>query len=597
MINAFILQHKPFTPQIVKNPEAIRYVVIDLFCGAGGTTTGFAKAKDNAGNPIAIIAACVNHDHKAIRSHWENHPEVYHFEEDIRTLELSPLTVIVDKYRELYPWAKIVLWASLECTNFSKAKGGQSRDADSRTLADHLDRYITALNPDYVQIENVVEFMSWGPLNEFGKPVSMKSGQDWLRWRNHINSFGYRDEWKELNSADFGAYTSRNRLFGWFAKQDLPIVWPEPTHSKTGSGKQDLFGNGLLKWKPVKDLLDFKDEGESIFGRKKPLVENSLKRIYAGLIKEVAGGKESFIVKYNSMNKQGKVAAQSIDDPSPVISCQGRLALAQTSYLVKNYSGSPNDKISSIDSPAPTITTIPHESLVNVEPFVLTSSYGGVSKSIEEPCPTVLASRKHHYVVNPVFLTKYYGNDKGSESINNPLGTITTNDRFSLVCANWLDKQYSGEHNHQSIDQPAGTILTSDKHALMTAKGFIYNPSHGGHSMHIDQPCPTIIARQDKAPLYFIQYSINHNVRIEIYDGDSETMVKIKEFMALYGISDIKMRMLKVDELKLIQGFPIDYRLYGNQSDQKKFIGNSVVPHVVCAWAEAQGKELLKLAA
>ncbi len=593
MINAFILQHKPFTPQIVKNPEAIRYVVIDLFCGAGGTTTGFAKAKDNAGNPIAIIAACVNHDHKAIRSHWENHPEVYHFEEDIRTLELSPLTVIVEKYRELYPWAKIVLWASLECTNFSKAKGGQSRDADSRTLADHLDRYITALDPDYVQIENVVEFMSWGPLNEFGKPVTMKSGQDWLRWRNHINSFGYRDEWKELNSADFGAYTSRNRLFGCFAKEDLPIVWPEPTHSKTGTGKIDLFGNGLLKWKPVKDLLDFKDEGESIFGRKKPLVENSLKRIYAGLIKEVAGGKDAFIAQYNS----GKDRFTSVESPCNTLPTANRFSLVQTSYLVKNYSGSPNDKISSIDSPAPTITTIPHESLVNVEPFVLTSSYGGVSKSIEEPCPTVLASRKHHYVVNPVFLTKYYGNDKGSESINNPLGTITTNDRFSLVCANWLDKQYSGEHNHQSIDQPAGTILTSDKHALMTAKGFIYNPSHGGHSMHIDQPCPTIIARQDKSPLYFIQYSINQNVRIEIYDGDSETMVKIKEFMALYGISDIKMRMLKVEELKLIQGFPMDYRLYGNQSDQKKFIGNSVVPHVVCAWAEAQGKELLKLAA
>lgn len=131
----------------------------------------------------------------------------------------------------------------------------------------------------------------------------------------------------------------------------------------------------------------------------------------------------------------------------------------------------------------------------------------------------------------------------------------------------------------------------------MTAKGFIYNPSHGGHTMHIEQPCPTIIARQDKAPLYFIQYSIDQSVRIEIYQDDSETMVKIKEFMAMYGISDIRMRMLKVSELKLIQGFPKDYKLYGNQSDQKKFIGNSVVPHVVRAWAECQGEELLKMVA
>ena len=115
--------------------------------------------------------------------------------------------------------------------------------------------------------------------------------------------------------------------------------------------------------------------------------------------------------------------------------------------------------------------------------------------------------------------------------------------------------------------------------------------------MHCEQPCPVIIARQDKAPLYLIQYSQASNHSIPIYDTDSETMVNIKEFMALYGISDIKMRMLKVSELKVIQGFDADYKLYGNQSDQKKFIGNSVVPHVVTAWAEEEGSYLLQVAA
>jgi|GEM_PF-3692483 len=153
-----------FTP-VKANPEEIEFLIIDLFCGAGGTTTGFDKAKLN-GKKCALVIACINHDPKAIKSHWLNHPEVVHFEEDIRTVELSPLVDILQKYRLLYPNAKVILWASLECTNFSKAKGGQPRDADSRTLADHLDRYITALNPDYIQIENVVEFMSWGPPNE-----------------------------------------------------------------------------------------------------------------------------------------------------------------------------------------------------------------------------------------------------------------------------------------------------------------------------------------------------------------------------------------------------------------------------------------------
>jgi DNA (cytosine-5)-methyltransferase 1 len=134
-----------------------------------------------------------------------NHKSVKHFEEDIRTLDLTELVKLVAKYRKKYPTAKVVLHASLECTNFSKAKGGLPREADSRTLADHLDRYVIDINPDYVTIENVVEFMSWGPLDEKGKPISSKNGSDWIKWRNRICSYGYYDDWKELNSANFGA--------------------------------------------------------------------------------------------------------------------------------------------------------------------------------------------------------------------------------------------------------------------------------------------------------------------------------------------------------------------------------------------------------
>lgn len=108
------------------------FLIVDLFCGFGGTTTGFVNAEIN-GNKLAKIIACVNHDPKAIKSHWLNHPDVKHFEEDIRTLDLSELTKIVNYWKGIYPNAYLILWASLECTNFSKAKGGQARDADSRT--------------------------------------------------------------------------------------------------------------------------------------------------------------------------------------------------------------------------------------------------------------------------------------------------------------------------------------------------------------------------------------------------------------------------------------------------------------------------------
>lgn len=126
-----------------------KFIVIDLFCGAGGTTTGFVMA-----GGIAKVIACINHDPIAIKSHWANHPDVVHFEEDIRKLNLTKLKRLIRKYRRVYPNAKIILWASLECTNYSKAKGGMQRDGDSRTLALHLFRYVQAINPDYIQIEN-----------------------------------------------------------------------------------------------------------------------------------------------------------------------------------------------------------------------------------------------------------------------------------------------------------------------------------------------------------------------------------------------------------------------------------------------------------
>lgn len=662
-----------------------QFLIVDLFCGAGGTTTGFAMA-ESEGNTIAKVIACVNHDPKAIKSHWLNHPEVKHYEEDIRTLDLTELTELVYQNRLLYPNAKLILWASLECTNFSKAKGGQPRDADSRTLADHLDRYITAIDPDYVQIENVVEFMSWGPLDENGKPVSKRSGSDWLRWRKHICSFGYRDEWREMNSADYGAYTSRNRLFGCFAKHGLPIAWPEATHSKKPSNNT-LFTN-VQKWKPVKDVLDFADEGESIFTRKKDLSPKTLERIYAGLIKYVAGGKEAFVLKYNSTDQKGVSRQASIDEPCPTIAAQNRLgmcfiakyysgkpegkvipvtgpagtircsdgqSLVQPQFIVASNGGNPSSKVSSVENPARVITTSDNKALVQPQFIVQRNSGDPESKvvSVEGPARTLTSTAGNQDLVQASFIAKYYGNGDNVSSIEEPAGTLTTKDRLTKVQPVWLDKTYTGKNNHQSIEQPAGVVMANDKHQLVqtqwidrnfTGGGqhssiedpagtimavpklnlvqaepfilngnfghsaavnepspvltasrrhhYIVNPSHGGHSTSIDAPCPVIIARQDKAPLYLLQ--VEHaNVAIPVYDTDPQIMIDIKIFMCLYGISDIKMRMLKVPELLRIQGFPEGYHLAGNQSDQKKFIGNSVVPHVVKAWCEAMCGRLI----
>lgn len=138
--------------------DHIRLLYIDLFCGAGGTSSGVEYARLD-GKKCAKVIACVNHDPNAIKSHAANHPDVLHFTEDIRSLELSPLMDHLAEMKRKYPEAEVAIWASLECTNFSKAKGGQPRDADSRTLAEHLYRYIETIDPDYLLIENVEEFM------------------------------------------------------------------------------------------------------------------------------------------------------------------------------------------------------------------------------------------------------------------------------------------------------------------------------------------------------------------------------------------------------------------------------------------------------
>lgn len=535
----------------------IELFVIDLFCGAGGLSEGVEEARLN-GNRCAKVVCCVNHDKNAVLSHDANIPDALHFIEDIRTLELSPINTIVERIRELYPDSMIMLHASLECTNFSKAKGGQPRDADSRTLAEHLFRYIDVIDPDYIQIENVEEFMSWGDMDENGKPISMDKGRLYQKWVRNVKKYGYNFEHRILNAADFGAYTTRKRFFGIFAKKSLPIVFPEPTHCK--GGRQDMFSR-LEKWKPVKDVLDFSDEGTTIF-REKPLAEKTLERIYAGLIKFVAGGKDAFLVKYNSMSRTGKYNAPGIDEPCPVVATQNRLGVAQVCFLSKQFSGHPESKNVSVEEPAGTITCRDHHAFVSAH-------YGnGFNRSVDEPSATV-TTKDRLSLVTPRFIANEYSGGGQHTSIDNICPAILTNPKQKLItCKLWI-MNTSFSNIGSNIEEPAQTITANRKwHYLM-------NPQFNSAGGSVDNPCFTLIARMDKMPPYLVAIE-SGQVAIEIYDNDSPMTVKIKEFMALYGIVDIKMRMLRIPELKRIMGFPEDYVLVGTQADQKKFIGNAV---------------------
>jgi len=587
---------------------------IDLFCGAGGVSSGIVRAGGK-------VLMCINHDPVAIASHEANHPDVIHAVEDITTFDLTELVGMVEKIRKENPNVIICLWASLECTHFSKAKGGDHRDADSRTLAEHLYRYIDAIDPEYIDIENVVEFMSWGPLRIASEkmhkdrcdlkarkdggyhmvPFSRKNGKYYHQWHRTIcRDYGYEYDYRILDSADFGALTSRKRYFGQFRKPMLPFTWPVPTHAKNPE-KVGMFG-GLKPWKAVKSALDLEDEGKSIFGRKKELSENTLKRIYAGLVKYVGEGKEpEFIMKYLSNSpKSGVSNPVDLEGVAPTITTQNRLAYVNAEFITKYFGGNYHNK--STDGPLDTITT-----------------------------------KDHHAVVFPSFLTKYHGTGENILSTDSPCSTLSTKDRLALVQSVWLDKQFRSDANHQSIDRPAGSIMTNEKHCKMTAcfimnqfsgggqhaavdsplgaittvpksnliqtEGFLFNhnyentgssldkpsptllasrkhfyllnPQYQSKGNDLDRPCFTLIARMDKMPPYLVDATEGVGA-ILIYEEDSEIMKKIKLFMAYHGIIDIKMRMLKVPELLRIQGFGDGYILKGTQTDQKRFIGNAV---------------------
>jgi DNA (cytosine-5)-methyltransferase 1 len=289
--------------------DNIKLLVIDLFCGAGGVTTGFEQSG------VAKVVICVNHDPQAIEAHKLNHPEAVHFVEDVRKVNIRNFLPIIDTWKVRYPNAKVLLWASVECTNHSIAKGGLPKDADSRTLAVPLYPYIKILEPDYVGIENVKEFRDWSPLvpkikyegmtvkneksiykifesNEYAHlegaccplvnglqpwliPDPLRKGELFRRFINVIKSMGFNYADANLNAADFGAFTNRLRYFGIFARHGLGIQLPRPTH-----------GKGLIPHKAVRDVLQLDKIGNSIFhGRKKPHCDKTLTRILRGLEK------------------------------------------------------------------------------------------------------------------------------------------------------------------------------------------------------------------------------------------------------------------------------------------------------------------------
>lgn len=372
-------------------------LIIDCFAGGGGASTGIEMA---LGRPVDIA---VNHDPQAILMHKTNHPETLHLTEDVFRVDLLKYK----KGREVS-----LMWASPDCTSHSKAKGGKPREQGLRILPWAVYKHAKAILPKVIIMENVEEIQKWGPLDENGHPIKSKCGEEYNRFIEKMKNLGYDFDSRELVAADYGAPTTRKRWYAVFRRDGEEIKWPAPTHSKTGE-------NGLKKWVPVSTVLDYKDLGKSIFDRKKPLAENTLKRIARGIKKFVIDNLELFVfentlpflIQYHSETQKDEVRGQEVDEPIKTIDTSNRHALV-SAFITKFYKTGVGQ---GADEPLHTITTSQgHFEQISVE------------FERKEDTNTKKAERVAQ------FLMEYYGSGTG-QSLNEPLHTIVTKDRFALV--------------------------------------------------------------------------------------------------------------------------------------------------------------------
>lgn len=245
---------------------------VDLFCGGGGMSTGFGEACDEIGLRYREIA--VNHCNRAVETMMANHPNVRVLKMDIEASSPSDIDVqTID-----------LLHASPSCTHHSRAKGGKPRDNQLRSQPNEIWKFIDNKHVRRVTIENVPEFVDWGPLTKNGEVIKRKRGECFQAWLTQFTARGYKYEFRILNCADYGDATTRKRFFLQAVKNGCgKIRWPQPTHEE--NPQPDLFGRELKRWRGVDECLDWTDLGHSIFDRENPLAHNTLRRVAVGLRK------------------------------------------------------------------------------------------------------------------------------------------------------------------------------------------------------------------------------------------------------------------------------------------------------------------------
>ncbi|WP_273328153.1 DNA cytosine methyltransferase [Vallitalea guaymasensis] len=387
-------------------------LVVDNFAGGGGASAGIEMA---LGRTVDIA---INHDPAAIAMHKANHPYTKHYCESV--WEVNPYEVTKGKPVGL-------AWFSPDCKHFSKAKGGKPKDKNIRGLAWVAVKWASFVKPRVIMLENVEEFKTWGPLDEEGKVIPDRKGETFEHFIKALRENGYVVEHRELRACDYGAPTTRKRFFLIARSDGEKIIWKKPTH---GDPKSIEVKNGILKpWRTATEIIDWSIPCPSIFNRKKPLAENTMKRIARGIKKFVYDNPKPFIVRIGQTGFGKDRLQYPLDKSLTTITAKAEHCLV-TPFISTYHTETRENEVrgQEIDKPITTVDGSNRYALATA--FIERQFKSSTGHAMNVPLGTVTTIDKSRLV--EAFLIKYYGTDIGQD-LQKPLHTVTSKDRFGLI--------------------------------------------------------------------------------------------------------------------------------------------------------------------
>lgn len=418
-------------------------IIVDNFAGGGGASLGIEQA---TGQPVDVA---INHDAQAVAMHRANHPDTVHHCEDV--WHVDP--------REAAKGRPVGLaWFSPDCKHFSKAKGGKPVEKKIRALAWVVIRWAVTVRPRVIVLENVEEFQTWGPLVD-GKPCPDRKGSTFRLWMHRLRQLGYEVEWRELRACDYGAPTIRKRLFLIARCDGEPIVWPTPSH-----------GPGRTPYRTAAECIDWSIPCPSIFERKRPLAEATMRRIARGIQRYVIDAAEPFIVP---VTHQGDDRCHSSSEPLRTVTTasRGELALVAPSLVQTGYGERAGQAPRALDLEKPLGTAVAggvKHALVSA--FMAQHNTGVVGHDARLPVSTITGRGTQQQLVTSNLVK--LRNNCDAQDLREPMHTVTTGGHFAEVRA-FLLKYYDTAVGQDLLD-PLHSVTTKHRFGLVTVEGVDY---------------------------------------------------------------------------------------------------------------------------